>query len=84
MLQNQFTRTKGKLLEMFIEMYKDMNTDERGIDYDEFYEELIPVINQIQKLSNLNDLEAFCEEYGLNDMDNYMSFPNLVKQAYES
>jgi hypothetical protein len=84
MLQNQFTRTKGKLLEMFIEMYKDMNTDERGIDYDEFYEELIPVVNQIQKLSNLNDLEAFCEEYGLNDMDNYMSFPNLVKQAYES
>jgi len=69
---------------MFIEMYKDMNTDERGIDYDEFYEELIPVVNQIQKLSNLNDLEAFCEEYGLNDMDNYMSFPNLVKQAYES
>jgi len=84
MLQNQFTRTKGKLLEMFIEMYKDMNTDERGIDYDEFYEELIPVVNQIQKLSNLNDLEAFCEEYGLNDMDNYMSFPNLVKLAYES
>jgi hypothetical protein len=84
MLQNQFTRTKGKLLEMFIEMYKDMNTDGRGIDYDEFYEELIPVVNQIQKLSNLNDLEAFCEEYGLNDMDNYMSFPNLVKQAYES
>jgi hypothetical protein len=84
MLQNQFTRTKGKLLEMFIEMYKDMNTDERAIDYDEFYEELIPVVNQIQKLSNLNDLEAFCEEYGLNDMDNYMSFPNLVKQAYES
>jgi len=69
---------------MFIEMYKDMNTDERGIDYDEFYEELIPVVNQIQKLSNLNDLEAFFEEYELNDMDNYMSFPNLVKQAYES
>jgi len=84
MLQNQFTKTKGKLLEMFIEMYRDMNTYEKGIDYNEFYEEVIPVINQIQKLSNLNDLEAFCEECGLNDMDNHMSFPNLVKQAYES
>ena len=84
MLQNKFTKTKGKLLEMFIEMYKDMNTDERGIDYNEFYEELMPVVIQLNKLRDLNDLEAFCEEYGLNDMDNYMSFPNLVKQAYES
>ena len=83
MLQNQFTKTKGKLLEMFIEMYRDMNTDEKGIDYSEWYQELIPVDIQIKNLNNLNDLEAFCEEYGLNDMDNGMSFPNLVKEAYK-
>jgi hypothetical protein len=84
MLQNHLTKTKGRLLEMMFHQYLDMNTDKGGIDYDNFYEEIQSTINAIRCIKDLSDLEVFCEEYGLNDMDNEMSFPNLVKQAYES
>ena len=84
MLQNKLIEIKGKLLEMMFEQYRDMNTDEKGIDYETFYDEIQSTLNEIRGIHSLNELERFCEEYGLNDMDNVMSFPNLVKQAYES
>ena len=40
MLQNKLVEIKGRLLEMMFEMYRDMNTDETGIDYAEFYSEI--------------------------------------------
>ena len=83
MLQNQIQKIKGQLLEMMFEQYRDMNTDENGIDYDNFYDEIQSTINEIRGIHSLNDLERFCEEYGMNDMDNSMSFPNLVKEAYK-
>jgi hypothetical protein len=39
MLQNQLEEIKGKLLDYVFVMYKDMNTDEKGVDYKEFYNE---------------------------------------------
>lgn len=88
MLQNKLTAIKGQLLEMMFHQYVDMNTDVQGkssiIDYHNFYEEIQSTINEIRGIKDLSDLERFCEEFGLNDMDNEMSFPNLVKQAYES
>jgi len=85
MLQNKLTEIKGRLLEMMFEMYRDMNTDEKGIDYETFYDEVQSPINEIRGIHNLNELETFCEGYGLNDeITNPMSFPALVKQAYES
>lgn len=84
MLQNKLTEIKGRLLEMMFEQYRDMNTDsESGINYEEFYLEIQSAIKDIQYITSLNILEEFCEQYGLNDMDNEMSFPNLVKEAYK-
>lgn len=83
MLQNQIARIKGQLLEMMFEQYRDMNTSEDGIDYESFYDEIQSTLNEIRGIHSLNELERFCEEYGMNDMDNAMSFPNLVKEAYK-
>lgn len=83
MLQNQIQKIKGQLLEMMFEQYRDMNTNELGIDYETFYDEIQSTLNEIRGIHSLNELERFCEEYGLNDMDNVMSFPNLVKEAYK-
>ena len=88
MLQNKLAAVKGQLLEMMFHQYLDMNTDVQGnksiVDYSNFFEEIQSTINEIRGIKDLSDLEKFCEEYGLNDIDNQMSFPNLVKEAYES
>ena len=88
MLQNKLAAVKGQLLEMMFHQYLDMNTDVQGnksiVDYSNFFEEIQSTINEIRNIKDLSDLEIFCEEFGLNDIDNQMSFPNLVKEAYES
>lgn len=84
MLQNKLQEIKGRLLEMMFRQYLDMNTEKEGIDYHNFYEEIQSTINSIRNINNLSSLEVFCEEFGLNDIDNEMSFPSLVKEAYES
>ena len=83
MLQNHLVEIKGRLLEMMFEQYRDMNTEAEGVDYGLFYDELIPTIISIKNITTIGHLEEFCEEYGLNDMDNQMSFPNLVKEYYK-
>jgi hypothetical protein len=88
MLQNKLAAVKGQLLEMMFHQYLDMNTDVQGkssiVDYSNFFEEIQSTINSIRNIKDLSGLEIFCEEFGLNDIDNKMSFPNLVKEAYES
>jgi nitrate reductase NapAB chaperone NapD len=87
MLQNKLSAVKGQLLEMMFHQYLDMNTDVQGkvgiVDYSNFFEEIQSTINSIRNIKDLSDLEIFCEEFGLNDIDNEMSFPNLVKEAYK-
>ena len=51
-------------------------------DAGNFFEEIQSTINSIRNIKDLSDLEIFCEEFGLNDIDNEMSFPSLVKKAY--
>jgi hypothetical protein len=82
MLQNQLEEIKGRLLDYVFVMYKDMNTDERGVDYKEFYLESKMAIKEIGNIDTLNDLEKFCEDYGFNDIQGELAFPNLVKEAY--
>ena len=82
MLQSSLLAVKGKLLEYIFIMYKDMNTDERGVDYQDFYLESKTAIKEIQSIDTLNDLERFCEDYGFNDLGGELSFPNLVAEAY--
>ena len=88
MLQNKLAAVKGQLLEMMFHQYLDMNTDVQGkssiVDYSNFFEEIQSTINSIRNIKDLSGLEIYCEEFGLNDIDNKMSFPNLVKEAYES
>ena len=85
MLQNKLQSIKGRLLEMMFEMYRDMNTDENGVDYEEFYNEVQSSLNEIRSIHNLNDLEVFCESYGLNDeITTPMSFPALVLEVYKN
>jgi len=84
MLQNKLTAVKGQLLEMMFHQYLDMNTEREGIDYENFFQEIQSTINSIRNIKDLSGLELFCEEFGLNDIDNQMSFPALVKKAYES
>ena len=88
MLQNKLTAVKGQLLEMMFHQYIDMNTDVQGkssiVDHHNFYVEFQSTIDSIRNIKDLSGLEIFCEEFGLNDIDNEMSFPSLVKQAYES
>ena len=83
MLQDQLAEIKGKLLDYVFVMYKDMNTDENGVDYREFYNEIQSSINEIRSITNLSLLEKFCEDYGFNDLEGELSFPNLVKEAYK-
>ena len=85
MLQNKLQSIKGQLLEMMFQQFINMNTEAPGeINYENFYDEVQSTINEIRGIKDLSDLERFCEEFGLNDIDNEMSFPNLVKKAYES
>ena len=85
MLQNKLQSVKGQLLEMMFQQHINMNTEAPSeINYENFYDEVQSTINEIRGIKDLSGLEKFCEEYGLNVMDNEMSFPNLVKQAYES
>jgi len=84
MLQNKLTEIKGRLLEMMFHQYLDMNTEREGIDYENFFQEIQSTINYIRNIKDLSGLELFCEEFGLNDIDNEMSFLSLVKKAYES
>ena len=84
MLQNKLQSIKGRLLEMMFEMYRDMNTDENGVDYEEFYNEIQSSLAEIRNITNLNYLEEFCESMGFNDeITNPMSFPSLVQEAYK-
>ena len=44
---------------MMFEQYRDMNTGEKGIDYETFYDELQSTLNEIRGIASLNDLEKF-------------------------
>ena len=62
-----------------------MNTGEKGVDYETFYDEVQAPLAEIRSIHSISELERFCESWGLNDeITNPMSFPALVKQAYES
>lgn len=87
MLKNSLTEIKGRLLHHFFEIHSGMNTwqDEDGkakINYEEFYEESKLCIEEITGINSVSDLDRFCEEWGLNEMDTdfELSFYNLANE----
>ena len=82
MLKNHLTDIKGRLTSHFYEVYFGMNSDKDGTDYDEFFTEFSDAMNQIVKIKSVDDLDFFCEDFGLNDLDPEfpLSFPNLAKK----
>ena len=62
MLQNKLTEIKGRLLEMMFEMYKDMNTDKDGTDYEELYNEIQSSLNEIRGI-HLKFNEIYPDKY---------------------
>ena len=82
MLSNHLTEIKGQLLDYFFNIHRDMNTSKEGVDFKEFYLETSDVLRAILSLSSIGDLDRFCEEYGLNEIDPEfsLSFPNLAKK----
>ena len=92
MLRQALPEIKGKLLHYFFEMYSGMNSyEENGktkIDYEEFFAESIQCVKEITEITSISDLDRFCEEWGLNDLDNELAFHNLaneyLKPKYES
>ena len=82
MLKTHLTEIKGRLLEHFFEVHHDMNTSPEGVDYEVLYLGLAEVMIFILKMSTVDDLDRFCDEYGLNEIDPEfsLSFPNLAKK----
>ena len=84
MLKNALPEIKGRLLHHFFEVYSGMNSyEENGktkIAYEEFYSESQEAIKRIYGIQSVSDLDQFCEEWGLNDLQNDLAFNNLANE----
>jgi len=87
MLKNSLPEIKGRLLHYWFETYSSMNSYEEDgkvkIEYEDFYEESKHCIKEIFEISNISDLDRFCEEWGLNEMEFELSFHWLAKEYLE-
>lgn len=86
MFKNHLGHIKGRLVEYFFETYSAIHTtqDVNGVartNYEEFAIDFKLVVTEIFKIDTVNDLDRFCDEYGLNEVDPEfsLSFPNLVR-----
>ena len=84
MLKNHLPAIKGRLLLHFTEVYSTMCADSKGgIDYQEFFEDIEKCIKEIYTINSVSDLDEFCEEWGLNDLQSGLSFYELAKEYLE-
>lgn len=87
MLKIHLQEIKGRLLHYYFEVYSDMNSFEEDgkakINYEEFYVESEHCIKEIFRIQSVSDLDVFCEEWGLNDLQNDLAFNNLAKYYLE-
>lgn len=87
MLLNALLEIKGRLLHYYFEVYSDMNSFEEDgktkINYAEFYSESENCIKEIHQIQSISDLDRFCEEWGLNELNNDLAFHNLAKEYLE-
>lgn len=87
MLKNSLPEIKGRLLHYYFETYSSMHSwEEEGkvkTDYEEFYNESKHCIQEIFEISSISDLDRFCEEWGLNEMEFELSFYCLAKEYLE-
>jgi hypothetical protein len=61
-----------------------MCTDSKGeTDYEEFFEDIENCLKDICNIKSVNDLDQFCEEWGLNDLQGDLSFYQLAKEYLE-
>lgn len=85
MLQKSLPEIKGRLLHHFFEVHSGMNAyQEDGktrIDYEEFFTEVEWCTREIFNIQTVSDLDVFCEEWGLNDIEDFeLSFFNLANE----
>ena len=84
MLKNHLLAIKGRLLLHFIEQYSMMCTDSEGkIDHQEFFEDAQQCIREIYDIKTVDNLDQFCDIWGLNDLQSDLSFFELAKEYLE-
>lgn len=90
MLKKHLPAIKGELLHYFFETYSSMNTDQLAdgktkTNYEDFYDESENCFKELMSINSISDLDCFCEEWGLNEMDDQfeLSFYNLAKKYLE-
>jgi hypothetical protein len=81
MLQNHLTAIKGRLLLHFTEQYSIMCTDAEGkTNHQEFFEDIQECLKDICSIKSVDNLDWFCEVWGLNDLQSDLSLIELAKE----
>jgi hypothetical protein len=81
MLKNHLPAIKGRLLLHFTEQYSIMCTDSEGeINHQEFFEDIQECLKDICDIKTIDNLDRFCEVWGLNDLQSDLSFSELAKE----
>ena len=86
MLQLHLKQIKAELIKHFTERLGDMYSLQG--EWEEYYDDVTKVVGEITRIQSLNDLDAFCESWGLNEIEDefafyaiaarYLSIPNPV------
>lgn len=83
MLKKHLLEIKGRMLSYYANLYQDMHTmSENKVDWEEYYEDFCSISSAIQSIKSVSDLDTFCEEFGLNDMESEFAFPSLVAEYF--
>ena len=81
MLKDNLTAVKGELFNHFATMHIDVVSKVDGsIDFEELGDNAERVMKDIFSIKTVDDLDRFCDDYGLNDDDFSLSFYNLAKK----
>lgn len=79
-----YSAIKGKLAAAHFQRTLDMHTDNAGVSYEEYYEDMRMVMYDISKIHDLNSLGKFCEDYGMRDgIFPGLSFPEIVAKYWK-
>ena len=79
MLKKHLTAIKGELFNHIAIQHIDMNTKGDGsIDFDELGASVELCMKDLFSIRTVDDLDRFCEEWGLNEQGGDVTFANLA------
>ena len=79
-----YSAIKGELAAALVQRALDMNTDNAGVYYESYYEDMRAIVYDISKIQDLNTLAKFCDEYGMRDgIFPGLSFPEIVAKYWK-